>query len=121
MLVFTGLAKVSALVIVKKVVNKFGSLVNKPVVCPVQSKQFNLITRIMKTNSNIKVTAFSKINNLVLEGLKKDGLKWFMPWKNEDGSLYSPINHVTGRAYNGINRQLLSAVARDKGYTSNEW
>ena len=121
MLVFTGLAKVSALVIVKKVVNKFGSLVNNPVVCTVQSKQSNLITRIMKTNSNIKVTAFSKINNLVLEGLKKDGLKWFMPWKNEDGSLYSPINHVTGRAYNGINRQLLSAVARDKGYTSNEW
>ena len=70
----------------------------------------------MKNNSTIKVTAFTKINTLVLEGLKKDGLKWFMPWKNEDGSLYGPINHATGRAYNGINKQLLSAVARDKGY-----
>ena len=75
----------------------------------------------MKNNSTIKVTAFTKINTLVLEGLKKDGLKWFMPWKNEDGSLYGPINHATGRAYNGINKQLLSAVARDKGYKSNEW
>jgi len=75
----------------------------------------------MKNNSTIKVTAFTKINTLVLEGLKKDGLKWFMPWKNEDGSLYGPINHATGRAYNGINKQLLSAVAREKGYKSNEW
>lgn len=75
----------------------------------------------MKNTSTIKVTAFTKINTLVLEGLKKDGLKWFMPWKNEDGSLYGPINHATGRAYNGINKQLLSAVARDKGYKSNEW
>jgi len=41
MLVFTGLAKVSTLVMVKKVVNKFGSYVNNPVVCTVQSKQSN--------------------------------------------------------------------------------
>ena len=24
---------------------------------------------------------FKQVNDIVLEGLKRDGMKWFMPWK----------------------------------------
>lgn len=37
----TGAVKVSTTFIVKKIVNKFGSLVNNSVVCTVQSNQSN--------------------------------------------------------------------------------
>ena len=76
---------------------------------------------IAKKNDTTKSNAFSKINEMVLEGLKKEGLKWFKPWRMANGDIYAPVNYVTGRPYNGINTQILSAAARAKGYTSGEW
>ena len=74
----------------------------------------------MKNSSN-KNAAFNVVNEQVLSGLKNEGLKWFKPWRLPNGSIYSPCNWVTGRAYNGINALLLSATARAEGYTSGEW
>lgn len=78
----------------------------------------------MKTTNNkqtSKNTAFKVVNEQVLAGLKAQGLKWFKPWRLPNGDIYTPCNWVTGRAYNGINRLLLSSVAQLKGYTSGEW
>ena len=38
---------------------------------------------------------FEKVNDLVLEGLKKEGLSWFKPWKG--GGLNAPFNLHTKR------------------------
>ena len=66
-----------------------------------------------------KINIYQTINDLVIEGLKKDGLQWFMPWKSGTGN--SPINNVTGRPYNGMNIFLLNATIRQYGYKHNEW
>ena len=66
-----------------------------------------------------KINIYQTINEMVIEGLKKDGLQWFMPWKSGMGN--SPINNVTGRAYSGINIFLLNATMRAFNYETNEW
>ena len=66
-----------------------------------------------------KINVYHTTNDLVIDGLKKDGLKWFMPWKSGMGN--SPINNVTGRPYSGINIFLLNATMRMMGYPENEW
>jgi antirestriction protein ArdC len=38
-----------------------------------------------------------------------------------DGSLYAPLNYNTRRNYTGVNRMLLTAIARAEGYESGEW
>lgn len=62
---------------------------------------------------------FSKINNLVIEGLKKEGLSWFKPWKGGDAN--APFNLHTNRFYNGFNVFMLNAVMRSEGYQYNQW
>lgn len=71
--------------------------------------------------STVKKSSFSKVNEAVIEGLKRDGLKWFKPWRMADGSLYAPLNYATRRQYSGVNRMLLTAIARAEGYESGEW
>lgn len=70
----------------------------------------------MKT---MKKNIYKSINDKVLEGLEKEGLKWFMPWRSGMGN--SPINNATGKAYKGINIWLLNIEMRSYPYQSNEW
>lgn len=67
----------------------------------------------------MKKNVYKSINDKVLEGLQKDGLKWFMPWKSGMGN--SPVNNVTGKGYNGINIWILNATMRCENYKHNEW
>jgi len=69
--------------------------------------------------NKMKKNIYKTINDKVLEGLEKDGLKWFMPWKSGMGN--SPINNATKKAYKGINIWLLNIEMRTNGYESNEW
>ena len=38
-----------------------------------------------------------------------------------DGTLYAPLNYTSRRNYTGVNRMLLSAIARAENYSSGEW
>jgi antirestriction protein ArdC len=69
----------------------------------------------------IKKDAFAKVNELVMAGIQKDGLKWFKSWRNESGSICEPINRMTKKEYRGINVFMLNAEASFKGYSCNEW
>jgi len=60
------------------------------------------------------------VNTKVIDGLTKEGLSWFKPWCGA-GGLDTPVNAVTGYAYNPINSWLLGAEARQNGYQYNEW
>ncbi len=62
---------------------------------------------------------FEKVNDLVLEGLKKEGLSWFKPWKG--GGLNAPFNLHTKRYYNGFNIFMLNAMMRINNYEHNQW
>jgi len=66
-----------------------------------------------------KKDVFDRVNDLVIEGLKKDGLQWFKPWKG--GAENAPFNLSTNRYYNGFNIFMLNFVMRSKGYQYNQW
>jgi antirestriction protein ArdC len=68
---------------------------------------------------NKRTDVFEKINNLVIEGLKKDGMAWFKPWKG--GQENAPFNLHTKRYYNGFNIFMLNFVMRTEGYEHNQW
>ena len=53
-----------------------------------------------------KLNLYEKINNQVLEGLKKQGLNWFKPWKA--GKCNQPMNFATGKFYRGFNIFMLN-------------
>jgi len=67
--------------------------------------------------SNTNAVA-KKVKATLLEGLKKDGLQWFKPWKS--GRNF-PINNKSGRAYRGFNNFILNAQMKEFGYEFNEW
>ena len=67
----------------------------------------------------MKNDLFLKINELVIEGLKAEGLQWFKPWKS--GSENQPFNLATNRYYNGFNIFMLNCVMRANGYEYNQW
>jgi antirestriction protein ArdC len=67
----------------------------------------------------MKANVQQRVKDALLDGLKKDGLKWFKPWKGGLGN--NPINHVTGRAYTGLNVFFLNAMMRVGGFEHNEW
>lgn len=71
---------------------------------------------------------YAKINDIVLEGLKKDGLKWFKPWKSDGRSSTiagfigdMPMNWLSRKRYNGINIWILSYEMKRHNYDHNEW
>ena len=68
---------------------------------------------------NAKKDKYEVINNLVLEGLKKDGLNWFKPWKG--GQANAPFNFNSKTYYSGFNVFLLNAVMRGMNYSHNQW
>ena len=78
-------------------------------------------TQVNTTKKNSKNNAFNKVNQAVLKGLKEEGLQWFKPWRMADGTLYAPLNYTSRRNYTGVNRMLLSAIARAENYSSGEW
>ena len=69
----------------------------------------------MKNQNDI----FEKINDIVIEGLKKDGLNWFKPWKG--GQANAPFNLHTKRFYNGFNIFMLNCIMKHEGYEHNQW
>ena len=69
----------------------------------------------------MKTDVYDKVNDLVIEGLKKKGLTWFKPWTGVDGHVLDPINFTTGKPYRGINVWILGAQMADNGYEHNEW
>ena len=66
-----------------------------------------------------KSNIYDKINNQVLEGLEKDGLNWFRPWKSGQGN--QPMNYSTGKFYRGFNIFMLNFEMVDKEYEYNQW
>lgn len=62
---------------------------------------------------------FERVNKIVLDGLKKDGLKWFKAWGA--GEECRPFNLSNNRFYSGFNVFILNAEMRDKNYKYNQW
>jgi antirestriction protein ArdC len=62
---------------------------------------------------------YEQINNQVLEGLEKQGMRWFMPWKS--GREQQPMNYVTGKYYRGFNPWMLNMVMRKTNWEYNQW
>lgn len=62
---------------------------------------------------------YEKINQQVLEGLEKKGMRWFMPWKS--GKALQPMNYATGKYYRGFNPFMLNFVMEDREYQHNQW
>ena len=62
---------------------------------------------------------YARINDLVIEGLTKEGMQWFKPWKG--GQENAPFNLHTKRYYNGFNIFMLNFVMRTEGYEHNQW
>lgn len=60
-----------------------------------------------------------KVNEAVIEGLKKDGFNWFKPWKA--GAENQPMNIAKKTYYNGFNIFLLNATMIERGYKYNQW
>jgi len=74
-------------------------------------------SKAIKTSSSDSKDIYDRINDVVIAGLEKEGLRWFMGWKDSSG----PINWATGKAYNGFNIFWLNAMMRGEGYSANEW
>ena len=69
-----------------------------------------------------KFSVFNLVNDKVIEGLERDGLKWFKPWKdNRTGQTVLNVNYVTRRPYNGVNVFLLNAIGSLEQYPTGEW
>ncbi len=68
-----------------------------------------------------KQDVYQVITDRVIDGLKEKGLSWFKPWVDKNGNMIYPINHTSGRAYNGINVLMLTFIADMNGYEYNEW
>ena len=62
---------------------------------------------------------YDKINDQVLEGLEKQGLNWFRPWKS--GQANQPMNYSSGKFYKGFNIFMLNFEMVDKEYEYNQW
>jgi antirestriction protein ArdC len=62
---------------------------------------------------------YENINKQVIEGLEKEGLNWFRPWKA--GGANQPMNYATGKFYNGFNIFMLNFVMVNKEYQYNQW
>lgn len=60
-----------------------------------------------------------KVNDAVIEGISKKGMKWFKPWKS--GQANAPRNRVTGRYYNGFNVFFLNFMMESEGFQYNQW
>ena len=77
------------------------------------------MTKARKTEIKNKLSAVeSRVQQLVLDGIKKGELMWQKPWAGGTGIM--PKNHISGVTYKGANLYL-SFVAQSEGYKHNEW
>jgi len=60
-----------------------------------------------------------KVKQILLDGLKKQGLSWFKTWGIGTESM--PMNHLSKKIYRGFNVFILNAEMNDNGYIHNEW
>ena len=60
-----------------------------------------------------------KVKEILLNGLKKQGLSWFKTWGIGTESM--PLRHIAKVPYKGFNVFILNAEMNDKGYEHNEW
>lgn len=66
------------------------------------------------------MTVAQEVTQRILAQLKAGVCPWRQPW-TAAGSGSMPRNHVTGRAYSGVNVLLLWMRAEQCGYTQSEW
>ena len=62
---------------------------------------------------------YSIINDIVIEGLNREGFAWFKPWKS--GGENRPFNRAKKNFYKGFNVFMLNAVMRHNNYSTNQW
>ncbi len=62
-----------------------------------------------------------EVTDRILDQLKAGVCPWKQPWTGGAGSSLMPVNHVTDRAYSGVNVLLLWIRAQDAGYSTNRW
>lgn len=62
---------------------------------------------------------YSIINDMVIEGLNREGFAWFKPWKS--GGENRPFNRAKRNFYKGFNVFMLNAVMRHNNYSTNQW
>lgn len=62
-----------------------------------------------------KVDIREIVTRKIIEGLEKGELPWQKPWKGGGA-----VNHVTGKAYRGLNQLTLSYASMDNGWV-NRW
>jgi antirestriction protein ArdC len=73
--------------------------------------------KVAEKSTKTKFDIYEHINNVVIEGLQKEGLKWFKSWADNEG----PINLANKTRYNGINIFWLNWVCLCKDYKHNQW
>jgi len=66
-------------------------------------------------------TIAQEVTDRILDQLKAGVCPWKQPWTGGTGSNLMPVNHVTGRAYSGVNVLLLWIRAQDAGYDNSRW
>ncbi len=66
-------------------------------------------------------TIAQEVTDRILDQLKAGVCPWKQPWTGGTGSSLMPVNHVTDRAYSGVNVLLLWIRAQDAGYSTNRW
>src|ERR1700743_2702259 len=62
---------------------------------------------------------YAQVTNQIISAIEAGAISHEMPWHDQTNGL--PKNHVTGRAYRGVNSVLLWLIARNRGYASSEW
>ena len=62
-----------------------------------------------------------EVTERIIDQLKAGVCPWKQPWTGGTGSNLMPVNHVTGRAYSGVNVLLLWIRTQDAGYGNNRW
>ena len=63
---------------------------------------------------------YAVINDRIMALLDKGVVPWRRPWRSVTGNSTDPVNSQ-GRAYRGLNRLVLGAVAMLEGYSSPVW
>ena len=73
------------------------------------------------THMAAKSTIAQEVTDRIIDQLKAGVCPWKQPWTGGTGSNLMPVNHVTGRAYSGVNVLLLWIRTQDAGYGNNRW
>lgn len=71
-----------------------------------------------------KIDLFQEITDKIVAQLEQGVAPWVKPWQGNGGHTCAanlPRNHLTGKAYRGINTLVLWGSAAANGYTSGRW